>query len=242
MKSFASDNYSGIHPEILEAIQQANFQHEISYGDDTYTEIAQNIFEKEFGKLTVLYAFNGTGANVISLKCCTLPFQSVICSEFAHIHVDECGAPTQSIGCTLLPVSTPDGKLTPELVEPLLSRTGNVHHTQPKVISISQSTELGTVYSLDDLKTLCRFAHENGMYVHLDGARISNAVAALGVSLKEATVDCGIDIMSFGGTKNGLMIGEAVLIFNEELAENAPYFQKQSAQLFSKNRFIAAQF
>ena len=242
MKSFASDNYSGIHPEILEAIQQANFQHEISYGDDTYTEIAQNIFEKEFGKLTVLYAFNGTGANVISLKCCTLPFQSVICSEFAHIHVDECGAPTQSIGCTLLPVSTPDGKLTPELVEPLLSRTGNVHHTQPKVISISQSTELGTVYSLNELKTLCRFAHENGMYVHLDGARISNAVAALGVSLKEATVDCGIDIMSFGGTKNGLMIGEAVLIFNDKLVENAPYFQKQSAQLFSKNRFIAAQF
>ena len=242
MKSFASDNYSGIHPEILEAIQHANIQHEISYGDDSFTQVAQGYFEKEFGKVEVLYAFNGTGANVICLKCCTLPFQSVICSDLAHIHIDECGAPTQSIGCTLLPVPTPDGKLTPELVEPLLSRIGNVHHTQPKVISISQSTELGTIYSLEELKALCRFAHKNGMYVHLDGARISNAVAALGVSLKEATVDCGIDIMSFGGTKNGLMIGEAVLIFNDKLTQNAPYFQKQSAQLFSKNRFIATQF
>ena len=242
MKSFASDNYSGIHPEILEAIQHANIQHEISYGDDSFTQVAQGYFEKEFGKVDVLYAFNGTGANVICLKCCTLPFQSVICSDLAHIHIDECGAPTQSIGCTLLPVPTPDGKLTPELVEPLLSRIGNVHHTQPKVISISQSTELGTIYSIEELKALCRFAHKNGMYVHLDGARISNAVAALGVNLKEATVDCGIDIMSFGGTKNGLMIGEAVLIFNDKLTQNAPYFQKQSAQLFSKNRFIATQF
>ena len=128
------------------------------------------------------------------------------------------------------------------MIKPLLGRIGNVHNTQPKVISISQSTELGTVYSIAELKTLCEFAHVNGLYVHLDGARISNAVAALGVSLKEATVDCGIDIMSFGGTKNGLMIGEAVLIFNEELKANAPYFHKQTAQLFSKNRFIAAQF
>ena len=242
MKSFASDNYSGIHPEILEAIQLANSQHEISYGDDTFTEEAKHVFEKEFGNLSVLYTFNGTGANVICLKCCTLPFQSVVCSSAAHINVDECGAPTQSIGCTILPLETTDGKLTPELIRPLLTRIGNVHNTQPKVISISQSTELGTIYSLDELKKLSEFAHSNGMYMHLDGARISNAVAALGVSLKEATVDCGIDIMSFGGTKNGLMIGEAVLIFNEELRQNAPYFQKQSAQLFSKNRFIAAQF
>jgi len=242
MKSFASDNYSGIHPEILEAIQQANFQHEISYGNDSFTKETQDIFEKEFGKVAVLYAFNGTGANVICLRCITLPFQAVICSDFAHILIDECGAPTQSIGCSLLPITTPDGKLTPELIKPMLSGIGNVHHSQPKVISISQSTELGTIYSLDELKSLCQFAHINGMYVHLDGARISNAVATLGVSLKEATVDCGIDIMSFGGTKNGLMIGEAILIFNEKLVKNAPYFQKQSAQLFSKNRFIAAQF
>jgi threonine aldolase len=242
MKSFASDNYSGIHPEIFQAIQQANFQHEISYGDDTFTVEANQLFEKEFGKVSVLYTFNGTGANVTCLKCCTLPFQAVVCSEYAHILADECGAPTQSIGCSLLPLKTTDGKLTPEMIKPLLGRIGNVHNTQPRVISISQSTELGTVYSITELKALCSFAHANNMYVHLDGARISNAVAALGVSLKAATVDCGVDIMSFGGTKNGLMMGEAVLIFNDELKANAPYFHKQTAQLFSKNRFIAAQF
>ena len=242
MKSFASDNYSGIHPEIFEAIQRANTNHQISYGDDQFTEAANLLFEKEFGKVTVLYTFNGTGANVTCLKCCTLPFQAVVCSEYAHILADECGAPTQSIGCSLLPLKTADGKLTTEMIKPLLNRIGNVHNTQPKVISISQSTELGTIYSIAELKALCDFAHANGMYVHLDGARISNAVAALGVSLKAATVDCGIDIMSFGGTKNGLMIGEAVLIFNEKLKANAPYFHKQTGQLFSKNRFIAAQF
>ena len=242
MKSFASDNYSGIHPEVFEAIQRANSQHQISYGDDHFTEEANRIFEKTFGKVTVLYTFNGTGANVTCLKCCTLPFQAVVCSEYAHILADECGAPTQSIGCSLLPLKTADGKLTPEMIKPLLNRLGNVHNTQPRVISISQSTELGTVYTLDELKTLCDFAHAHGMYVHLDGARISNAVAALSVSLKEATVDCGVDIMSFGGTKNGLMVGEAVLIFNDELKANAPYFHKQTAQLFSKNRFISTQF
>jgi threonine aldolase len=242
MKAFASDNYSGIHPEILEAINHANQFHEISYGADTFTQKADELFESVFGQVKVLYAFNGTGANVIALKCCTLPFQAVICSQFAHIHVDECGAPTQAIGCTLIPLQTSDGKLTPELILPTLNAVGNVHHNQPKVISISQSTEVGTVYSLEELKTLCDFAHAHDMYVHLDGARISNAVTSLEVDLKTATVDCGVDIMSFGGTKNGLMIGEAVLIFNEELKKYADFYQKQSAHLFSKNRFIAAQF
>lgn len=242
MKSFASDNYSGIHPEILKAIQNANSNHEISYGDDDYTGKANQLFSSIFGKVKVLYAFNGTGANIISLKCCTLPFQAIVCAQTAHINSDECGAPTHQMGSSLLTIDTPNGKLTPEAIKPLLSRIGNVHNTQPKVISISQSTELGTVYSISELKELSSFAHRNNMYLHMDGARISNAVAALGVGLKEATVDCGVDIMSFGGTKNGLMIGEAVLIFNEKLVENAPYFQKQTAQLFSKNRFIAAQF
>lgn len=242
MKAFASDNYSGIHPEILEAISHANQLHEVSYGADTVTKKADGLFESIFGPVKVIYAFNGTGANVIALKCCTLPFQAVVCTQFAHIHVDECGAPTQAIGCTLIPLSTTDGKLSPELILPTLNAVGNVHHNQPKVISISQSTEVGTVYSLKELKALCDFAHAHDMYVHLDGARISNAVAALGVDLKAATVDCGIDIMSFGGTKNGLMIGEAVLIFNEELKKYADFYQKQSAHLFSKNRFIAAQF
>ena len=242
MKSFASDNYSGIHPEILKAIQNANSNHEISYGDDEYTEKANQLFNNIFGKVKVLYAFNGTGANIISLKCCTLPFQAVVCAETAHINSDECGAPTHQTGSSLLTIKTENGKLTPELIRPYLTRIGNVHNTQPKVISISQSTELGTVYSISELKELSSFAHHNNMYLHMDGARISNAVAALGVGLKEATVGCGVDIMSFGGTKNGLMIGEAVLIFNENLIDNAPYFQKQTAQLFSKNRFIAAQF
>lgn len=242
MKSFASDNYSGVHPEVFEALQRANAQHEISYGADTFTEEANRLFEKLVGKVTVLYTFNGTGANVTCLKCCTLPFQAVVCSEYAHILADECGAPTQQIGSSLLPIKTPDGKLTPEMIKPVLNRIGNVHNTQPKVIYISQTTELGTLYSLAELKALCDFAHANNMYVHLDGARISNAVAALGVSLKAATVDCGVDIMSFGGTKNGIMFGEAVLIFNEDLKANAPYFHKQTTQLFSKNRFIAAQF
>ncbi len=242
MKSFASDNYSGIHPEVFEAIQRVNINHQISYGDDEITKETNQLFESTFGEVTVLYTFNGTGANVTCLKCCTLAFQSVICSEYAHIIADECGAPTQNIGCTLLPIKNKNGKLTPALIRPFLSRIGNVHNTQPKVISISQSTELGTVYTISELKELCKFAHENDLYVHLDGARISNAVVKLGVSLKEATVDCGIDIMSFGGTKNGLMIGEAVLIFNKNLSKNAPYYHKQSGQLFSKNRFIAAQF
>lgn len=242
MKAFASDNYSGIHPEILEAISAANLSHAISYGDDAITARANALFESLFGPVKTLYTFNGTGANVVALKCATLPFQSVVCTQFAHINVDECGAPVQAIGCTLQPLPCIDGKLTPSMIQPLLSAKGNVHHTQPKVISISQSTELGTVYSLDELRSLCDFAHKNDMYVHLDGARIANAVAALGVSLKEATVDCGIDIMSFGGTKNGMMMGEAVLIFNDELKKHADYYHKQSAQLYSKNRFIAAQF
>lgn len=243
MKSFASDNYSGVHPRVMNALLEANNAHEISYGEDTFTARAQKLFRKEFGDdVQVLYTFNGTGANVVALKTCLLPFQSVICADTAHIHVDECGAPVQMTGSTLVPFKTPDGKLTPELIRGELTHKGNVHHVQPKVISISQSTELGTVYSPEELKALTAFAHENDMYVHLDGARISNAVAHLGISLKEATVNCGIDIMSFGGTKNGLMMGEAVLIFNEELKRTAHFYQKQSAQLFSKNRFIAAQF
>lgn len=242
MKSFASDNYSGIHPEILEAIQHANTQHEVSYGEDSFTAAANKKFEELFGELKVHYAFNGTGANVIAIKCCVLPFEAVLCAETAHINADECGAPTQNTGCSLITIPSKDGKLTPQLIAPYMKRKGNVHNTQPKLISISQSTELGTIYSLQELRELCDFAHANDLYVHLDGARIANAVARLGVTMKEATVDCGIDIMSFGGTKNGMMIGEAILIFDERLKRNSDFYQKQTAQLFSKNRFIAAQF
>ncbi len=242
MKSFASDNYSGVHPQVINALVEANSNHQISYGDDELSKYVNSLFKNEFGDVEILYTFNGTGANMVSLRCCLLPFQSVICAETAHIVMDECGGPTQITGSTMQTLKTSDGKLTPELIETLLSRKGDVHHVQPKLISISQCTELGTVYSLDELKAIADFAHANDMYLHVDGARIANAVAYLGCSLKEATVDCGVDIMSFGGTKNGIMFGEAILIFNKELRNNAPFFHKQTAQLFSKNRFIAAQF
>ncbi|MFV0391051.1 MAG: threonine aldolase family protein [Paludibacteraceae bacterium] len=242
MKSFASDNYSGVHPEIMDAIISANHDHQASYGDDEITGTTHAVFQEHFGDVAVLYTFNGTGANILCLKCTTLPFQSVICTDTAHIHVDECGAPTQSIGCSLTPIPTQDGKLNPAMIESQLAFLGNVHHTQPKVISISQSTELGTIYSLNELSALADFAHKNNLYLHVDGARICNAAATLGCSLKEATVDCGVDIMSFGGTKNGLMMGEAVLIFNETLKKHARYYHKQTAQLYSKNRFMSGQF
>ncbi len=242
MKAFASDNYSGVHPAIMKSLFDCNLEHQISYGDDKYTSKCISMFQSIFGELEVLFTFNGTGANVVALKTTLLPYEAVICAETAHINVDECGAPVQSTGSTLIPIKTNNGKLSPELIRPFLNVKGNVHHVQPKLISISQSTELGTVYSIDEIKELCEFAHTNDMFVHLDGARISNAVAALGVGLKEATVDCGIDIMSFGGTKNGLMFGEAVLIFNDSLKKSAPFYHKQTSQLFSKNRFIAAQF
>lgn len=242
MKSFASDNYSGVHPKIMEAILAANSTHQISYGDDEITEQTNKLFREKFGNVEVLYVFNGTGANVVSLKCALLPFQSIICTDSAHILVDECGAPTQSIGSSIISIPSQNGKLTPEMILPHLATIGNVHHTQPKVISISQSTELGTIYTVEELKSLSEFVHSHNLYLHVDGARLSNAVSSLGCTLKEATADCDIDIMSFGGTKNGLMMGEAILIFNEELKKNAPFFHKQSAQLYSKNRFLSAQF
>lgn len=242
MKSFASDNYSGVHPKIMEAILAANSTHQISYGDDEITEQTNKLFREKFGNVEVLYVFNGTGANVVSLKCALLPFQSIICTDSAHILVDECGAPTQNIGSSIISIPSQNGKLTPEMILPHLATIGNVHHTQPKVISISQSTELGTIYTVEELKSLSKFVHSHNLYLHVDGARLSNAVSSLGCTLKEATADCDIDIMSFGGTKNGLMMGEAILIFNEELKKNAPFFHKQSAQLYSKNRFLSAQF
>lgn len=243
MKSFASDNYSGIHPDILKAIIAANQEHVSSYGNDPYTAKAELLFKKHFGQDTkVLFVFNGTGANVTALQCAVQSFHSILCAKTAHINVDECGALMKATGCQLHAIDTPDGKLTPELLAPFLCDIGNIHHTQPRVISITQCTEVGTVYSLQELTALCNFAHQNGLYVHLDGARIANALAALGCSAKAGTVDCGVDIMSFGGTKNGLMIGEAVLIFNKDLAVNAQFARKQLAQLFSKMRFISTQF
>ena len=243
MKSFASDNYSGVHPTILKALIEANQDHASSYGNDLYTQKAEAVFRSIFGQDTeVLFVFNGTGANVVSLQCAVQSFDLILCAETSHIHSDECGAPIKATGAMLRPIVTPDGKLTPELIEPYLKGFGNMHNVQPRVISISQTTELGTVYQIEELKRLCNFAHAHGLVVHLDGARISNAVAALGVDVKACTVDCGVDIMSFGGTKNGLLMGEAILIFNPALSVNAQFIRKQTTQLFSKMRFISAQF
>lgn len=242
-RGFASDNNSGVHPAIIEAISKCNSGHVTGYGTDHYSVQAINEFKKRFGNETdVYFVFNGTGANVLAISTLTQSFHSVICPSTAHIMVDECGAPEKISGCKLIPVHTPDGKLTPELIKPHLHGFGFEHHSQPKIISISQVTEMGTLYSVNEIKAITKLAHEYDMYVHMDGARIANAAVALDLPFKAFTVDAGIDVLSFGGTKNGMMMGEAVLFFDKNLSENAKYIRKQSAQLFSKMRFVAAQF
>lgn len=242
-KGFASDNNSGVHPEIFKAMEAANFGHVTGYGDDSYTLDAIEIFKKEFGEDTeVFFVFNGTGANVTGLSSATHSFHSIICAETAHIQVDECGAPEKFTGCKLLPVASVNGKLTPQAIQHHLYGFDFEHHSQPRIISISQTTELGTVYRPVEIRELADLAHKNNMLLHMDGARIANAAVALNMDFREFTRDCGVDILSFGGTKNGMMMGEAVLIFNPELAVNTKYIRKQSMQLFSKMRFVGAQF
>jgi len=243
MRSFASDNNSGIHPLILQAIIDANRDHAVGYGDDEWTGKTDAIFREIFGTdVQPYYVFNGTGSNVIALQALTNSFNSIICTNTAHIYSDECGAPAKATGTVLKPISTPTGKLTPELVEHELHGLGVQHHSQPKVISISQSSEMGTVYTVDEVKTLCDFAHSHNLFVHMDGSRLANACASLNVGLRELSRDCGIDILSLGGTKNGMMMGEAVIAFRPEWNENILFYRKQSAQLYSKMRFISAQY
>ena len=243
MRSFASDNNSGVHPLIMEALQQANSNHALGYGDDSWTYKATEALQNAFGEeYEPLFVFNGTGSNAVALQLATRPFNSILCAETAHIYVDECGAPVKMSGCQIRPIVTIDGKLTPELIKPYLHGFGDQHHSQPGVIYLSQSTEFGTVYTPSELKAITDLAHQHDMYVHMDGARIANACASLGLSLRELTVDCGIDILSFGGTKNGMMIGECVIPFSKELAVNAKFVRKQSAQLASKMRFLSSQF
>lgn len=242
-RGFASDNNSGVHPQILKAIVEVNNGHVTGYGTDDYTQKAITIFKEYFGEDTdVYFVFNGTGANILSLSTLSHPFHSIICPTTAHIMTDECGAPEKLTGCKLLPVDTPDGKLTPELIKPYLHGFDFEHHSQPGIISISQVTEMGTLYSVEEIKKITELAHSFGMYVHLDGARIANAAAALALPFRTFTRDAGVDVVSFGGTKNGIMFGEAVLFFNPELSINTKYIRKQSTQLYSKMRFIAAQF
>lgn len=242
-KSFASDNNAGIHPKILKAISDANQGHVVGYGDDEYTAQAIQKFKEHFGQqIEVFFVFNGTGANVLSLQAMTDSYNAVICAQSSHLNVDECGAPEKFTGCKLITVPTPDGKLTVDLVKPYLHGFGDQHHVQPKVISITQSTEYGTVYSLAEIKVLADLAHENNMLLHMDGARLANAAASLKLSLRVLTIDVGVDVLSFGGTKNGMMLGEAVIFFKPELAKNFLYIRKQGMQLASKMRFISAQF
>lgn len=242
-RSFASDNNAGVHPQVMEALAAANQGHVVAYGDDAYTARAVSRFREHFGKDTEVYfVFGGTGANVLGLKALTQPHHAIICAATAHINVDECGAPERFTGCKLLPLPTPDGKLRVTQMGPLLHDVGFEHHVQPRVISISQATEMGTVYTPREVKTLATFAHDNGMLLHMDGARIANAAASLGVKLKTITKDAGVDILSFGGAKNGMMYGEAVVFFDQSLTTDFKYTRKQGTHLPSKMRFISAQF
>jgi threonine aldolase len=242
-KGFASDNNSGIHPAILKGIEEANQGHVNGYGDDPYTQKAIQRFKEKFSEKTeVFFVFNGTGANVLGLTTVTQSFNSIICAETAHIEEDECGAPEKFSGCKLLPVEPENGKLTPESVKRHLKGFDFEHHSQPRVISISQVTEMGTVYQPGEIRALADLAHSNNMLLHMDGARIANAAVALNMDFRAFTKDCGVDVLSFGGTKNGMMMGEAVLLFNPELTINTKYLRKQSMQLYSKMRFVGAQF
>lgn len=242
-RGFGSDNHSGISPEILAAIAAANTDHALAYGDDEWCARTEELFRREFGpQAKVYFVFNGTGANVLCIDAMCRSHEAVVCAETAHINVDECGAPQRVVGCRLLTVDTPDGKLTPELVKTRLHGFGFEHHSQPKAISITQSTELGTLYTLDEIRALADLAHSYNMYLHMDGARLANAAVALGCSFKEMTTDLGVDCLSFGGTKNGLLMGESCVILNPALDIDMKYRRKQMTQLCSKMRFIAAQF
>ncbi|HEX5273868.1 MAG TPA: low specificity L-threonine aldolase [Candidatus Rubrimentiphilum sp.] len=244
MRTFASDNNAPIAAEILQAIVGANDGDAVGYGHDPYTDRAKATFGEIFGSESdVYFTFNGTGANVVALSCLTQPYEAVICPATAHLQTDECGAFERFAGCKLLAVECVDGKLTLEDLKAFAHPSREEHHVQPRVVSISQSTEFGTLYEPAELRELCDFAHAQGWYVHMDGARISNAAAALGLGLREASRDLGIDVLSFGGTKNGLMGGEAVVFFDGSLHRGAaPFARKQGMQLASKMRFIAAQF
>jgi threonine aldolase len=240
-RGFASDNSATIHPDVLAAIARVNVGHAFGYGHEDYTLSVERRVAECFGEqASAFFVFNGTGANVVSLRAACRRFEGVICAETAHLNVDECGAPEVIAGVKLLAVPGIDGKLTPELVESRIARIGDEHAVQPHLVSISQCTELGTLYTPDEIRALAESVHSHELLLHVDGARLSNAAAALGVSLREAAA--GADIVSFGGTKNGLLGAEAVVVVNPELAHDFLYVRKQSMQLASKMRFLAAQF
>lgn len=243
-REFRSDNAAPVHPAVLEAIAAANQGSAGAYGNDPWTARAQEWFRLQFGEeASAFLVWNGTGANVTALRAMTRPWQAVITSEHAHINVDECGAPELLAGVKLIDLPSPDGKLTPEEIEEAATRgLGFEHHVQPAVVSISQSTEYGTVYTLEELAALGEAVHEHGLLLHMDGARLVNASAALHMPLRELTADAGVDLLSFGLTKNGAMAAEAVVVLDPKLAAPLKYIRKQSTQLASKMRYLAAQF
>ena len=243
VRGFASDNYSGVHPEVLAALATANGGHQVSYGEDVYTARLQEVLEQQFGSgIETFPVFNGTGANVLSLQSLLPRWGAVICASTAHINMDENGAPERVGGIKLLQVPTEDGKLTPALIDREAWGWGDEHRAQPLVVSITQTTELGTCYTPEEVRAIADHAHAKGMKLHMDGARLANAAAHLGVPLRTFTRDAGVDILSFGGTKNGLLFGEVVVALNPEAADGLKFLRKMNMQLASKMRFISAQF
>jgi threonine aldolase len=242
-RGFASDNSAGVHPAVLESIARANDGHAFGYGHDRWTERVEELFRDQFGPVARAFlVWGGTAANVLSLRAACRPWEAAICSDCAHLNVDEAGAPEAIAGIKLLDLGTEHGKLSPGEVESAIVRVGDEHAVQPRVLSISQATELGTVYSREEMAALAELAHTHGLVVHVDGARLSNAAAALDCSLGDLTTDAGVDVLSFGGTKTGLLGAEAVVFLKPGLADGFQYLRKQSLQLASKMRFLAAQF
>ena len=243
MRSFASDNHAGVPAEVLAAIAAANLDHAPAYGADEWTSRAERCFRDHLGEeARAFLVFNGTAANVLALRATCRPWEGVICAESAHINLDECGAPERIAGVKLLTARAPDGKLTPDLLDRAIVGVGDEHTVQARLLSLTQSTELGTCYSPAELRALSDDAHARGLLVHVDGARLGNAAASLGVPLRAITADAGIDVLSFGGTKLGLLAAEAVVFLRPELAEDFRYLRKQTLSLASKGRFLAAQF
>ncbi|WP_238783425.1 threonine aldolase family protein [Streptomyces monomycini] len=242
VRGFASDNYAGAHPEVLAAIALANGGHQVAYGEDEYTEALQRTVRSHFGQTAEAFpVFNGTGANVVALQAMTDRWGAVICADTAHIHVDECGAPERVGGLKLLTVPTEDGKLTPELIDREAYGWDDEHRAMPQIVSIAQNTELGTVYTPDEVRAICEHAHERNMLVHMDGARIANAAASLDVPMRAFTNAVGVDVLSLGGTKNGALFGEAVVVVNPDAVRAMKHVRKMSMQLASKMRFISVQ-
>ena len=241
-RSFASDNYAGIHPEVMAAMERVNVGHQVAYGDDETTAELDARIKDFFGPKSAIYpVFNGTGANVVALQSMSPAWGAVVCAASAHVNVDEGGAPEKVAGLKLWQIPTADGKLTPELIDTQAWGFGDVHRAQPMSLIVTQSTELGTLYSVDELAAVVDRAKSHGMRVLLDGARIANAAVALGVSFRDFTTDLGIDAVSFGGTKNGAMTAESVVVLNPEIATAVPYLRKSDMQLASKMRYMSAQ-